>query len=484
MVIERACRAARLELAGQRCVVQGFGNVGGIAASELRRARRDRDRGLRHLRRRPRPEAGSTSPALHALRRRARLARGLRPRRADHERGAARASVRRPRRSPRARTSSRRERRARPREADRRGRERPDDARGRRDPRRARHPGPARHPRERRRRHRLVLRVGAGSRPAVLGPRRDPRASSPTRWATRSTASGRCREEKHITLRQRGAGRRRSARSPARSRRAGSTRETSQTVRDAMVPEPTTLDAPATRAGGGPAARRSPEVRAVLVCDDGALVGVVTRKTLVREVVAAGLDPAATPAAARSPSRRSSRSTRSCRSTRRSASLEEHDLERVPVVEDGPPRRRRSRARSCSGASPRTSRRRASPAGTSSSASSRCRRRGGGGASPAALGQLGGGERAPSRMSRSLTSSRVEPVSGRGSRATRITGAGDDHGRPLGLERRQLRAARRAGSAASRSSCARSARRAREPVAVRRARGRTARGRGRARRAS
>ena len=37
------------------------------------------------------------------------------------------------------------------------------------------------HPHERRRRHGLVLRVGAGSRQAVLGPRRDPRASSPTR---------------------------------------------------------------------------------------------------------------------------------------------------------------------------------------------------------------------------------------------------------------------------------------------------------------
>jgi len=34
-----------------------------------------------------------------------------------------------------------------------------------------------------------------------------------------------------------------------------------------------------------------PEVRAVLVCDDGRLVGVITRKTLVREVVAAGRDP-------------------------------------------------------------------------------------------------------------------------------------------------------------------------------------------------
>jgi glutamate dehydrogenase (NAD(P)+) len=35
MVVERACRRLGWDLAGQRCVVQGFGNVGGIAAAEL-----------------------------------------------------------------------------------------------------------------------------------------------------------------------------------------------------------------------------------------------------------------------------------------------------------------------------------------------------------------------------------------------------------------------------------------------------------------
>jgi len=35
MVVERACRRLGWDLAGQRCVVQGFGNVGGIAAQEL-----------------------------------------------------------------------------------------------------------------------------------------------------------------------------------------------------------------------------------------------------------------------------------------------------------------------------------------------------------------------------------------------------------------------------------------------------------------
>ena len=35
MVAEQACRRLGLELSGQRCVVQGFGNVGGVAASEV-----------------------------------------------------------------------------------------------------------------------------------------------------------------------------------------------------------------------------------------------------------------------------------------------------------------------------------------------------------------------------------------------------------------------------------------------------------------
>jgi glutamate dehydrogenase/leucine dehydrogenase len=35
MVVERCCAKLAVPLAGQRCVVQGFGNVGGIAAAEL-----------------------------------------------------------------------------------------------------------------------------------------------------------------------------------------------------------------------------------------------------------------------------------------------------------------------------------------------------------------------------------------------------------------------------------------------------------------
>src|SRR5438093_12892473 len=58
-----------------------------------------------------------------------------------------------------------------------------------------------------------------------------------------------------------------------------------------MVREPLALDASASAQDAG-RHLADPDVRAVLVCDEGRLVGVVTRKTLVREVVAAGLDPA------------------------------------------------------------------------------------------------------------------------------------------------------------------------------------------------
>jgi CBS domain-containing protein len=61
-------------------------------------------------------------------------------------------------------------------------------------------------------------------------------------------------------------------------------------VRDAMVAEPPTCDARASAQAAGEALAR-PEVRAVFVVEEGRLVGVVTRKTLVREVVAPGLDP-------------------------------------------------------------------------------------------------------------------------------------------------------------------------------------------------
>jgi len=62
------------------------------------------------------------------------------------------------------------------------------------------------------------------------------------------------------------------------------------TVREAMVVDPRSLPADASAQEAGDLLQR-PEVRAVYVTDGDRLVGVVTRKTLVREVVAAGRDP-------------------------------------------------------------------------------------------------------------------------------------------------------------------------------------------------
>ena len=102
-------------------------------------------------------------------------------------------------------------------------------------------------------------------------------------------------------------------------------------VREAMVSHPGRLPADAAAQAAGELLDR-PEVRAVYVTDDERLVGVVTRKTLVREVVAAGRDP---------------RTTRLGQIAERPDHtigpdvpledafrfLEEHDAERVPVVD-------------------------------------------------------------------------------------------------------------------------------------------------------
>src|SRR5262249_25002356 len=64
-------------------------------------------------------------------------------------------------------------------------------------------------------------------------------------------------------------------------------------VREAMVSNPGRLPADATAQAAGELLQRT-EVRAIYVTDDEQLVGVVTRKTLVREVVAQGLDPGRT----------------------------------------------------------------------------------------------------------------------------------------------------------------------------------------------
>jgi CBS domain-containing protein len=76
-------------------------------------------------------------------------------------------------------------------------------------------------------------------------------------------------------------------------------------------------------------------VRAVLVCDDGGrLVGVITRKTLVQEIVATGRDPRETAVGSiAEPPLFTLDAGLGLDDAFRA--LEEHDLERVPVVEDG-----------------------------------------------------------------------------------------------------------------------------------------------------
>jgi CBS domain-containing protein len=104
-------------------------------------------------------------------------------------------------------------------------------------------------------------------------------------------------------------------------------------VREAMVVEPRTLSADATVQEAGQLLAKD-DVRAVFVCEDERLVGVVTRKTLVREVVAPGRDPLSTSVGqiaepphytfqAEAPAEEAFRF------------MEEKDAERVPVVDGG-----------------------------------------------------------------------------------------------------------------------------------------------------
>ena len=100
-----------------------------------------------------------------------------------------------------------------------------------------------------------------------------------------------------------------------------------------MVPEPGAHDASATAQEAGERLS-DPAVRAVLVTDDGQLVGVVTRKTLVQKVVATGRDPRTT---ALRDIAEPPLFTLDASMDLDDAfhALEDNDLERVPVVEDG-----------------------------------------------------------------------------------------------------------------------------------------------------
>lgn len=107
------------------------------------------------------------------------------------------------------------------------------------------------------------------------------------------------------------------------------------TVRDAMVPEPTTLGAEASARDAGRLFAEGPDVRALFVTEEGGrLLGVVTRKTLVNEVVAAGLDPRSVMLReiAEPPNYTLDAGLGLDEAFH---FLEQQDLERVPVVEEG-----------------------------------------------------------------------------------------------------------------------------------------------------
>jgi CBS domain-containing protein len=105
-------------------------------------------------------------------------------------------------------------------------------------------------------------------------------------------------------------------------------------ARDAMVREPRALSVDATAQEAGMLLAR-PEVRAIFVVDDGGrLAGVVTRKTLVREVVATGRVPGETPLGdIAEPPHWTIEGDMPVEEAFHV--LEEHDAERVPVVENG-----------------------------------------------------------------------------------------------------------------------------------------------------
>jgi CBS domain-containing protein len=104
-------------------------------------------------------------------------------------------------------------------------------------------------------------------------------------------------------------------------------------VREAMLPDPRALEASATAQEAAELLVR-PEVRAVLVVDGDRLVGLVTPALLVERVVAAGRDPRSTRLGeiAEDVGPRVGPDELLDDAYRR---MEEEDVERLPVVEDG-----------------------------------------------------------------------------------------------------------------------------------------------------
>ena len=180
MVAEQACVRLGRELAGQRSVVQGFGNVGGVSASELHEkgaivvAVSDVSGGVHD-------ENGLDVPGMHAhVAEHGSLEGYDRGERVSNEELlelecdmlvlAAREDQITGENAGNVRATLIVE-----------GANGPTTLEADAILADARHPRRPRHPRERGRRHRLLLRVGAGPRAALLDPRRDPRPSSPTR---------------------------------------------------------------------------------------------------------------------------------------------------------------------------------------------------------------------------------------------------------------------------------------------------------------
>ena len=100
-----------------------------------------------------------------------------------------------------------------------------------------------------------------------------------------------------------------------------------------MIVDPPALEGSASAQEAGQLFLRQ-EVRNVLVCESGRLTGIVTRKTLVREVIATGSDPRETLLRdiAEEPLFTIDADAELEEAFRE---LEERDFERVPVVEDG-----------------------------------------------------------------------------------------------------------------------------------------------------
>jgi CBS domain-containing protein len=104
-------------------------------------------------------------------------------------------------------------------------------------------------------------------------------------------------------------------------------------VREAMMPDPKALSASATAQEAGELLTR-PEVRAVLVVDGDRLVGVVTCEVLVERVVAAGRDPRTTSVGdVAEPVTLSALPDMAVEDAYRL--MEEQDVERLPVTDDG-----------------------------------------------------------------------------------------------------------------------------------------------------